>query len=168
MPNNRGSKLGPFGLFLLVAVLLFGGMGVGLSLARILAPGSLFAQVVGCLMLPLCLGIGMSSWYAAASRQVWGSLANAMFEAFKGQDFKDAVEESMRDLPFEGEALPGTHVFLPVSLVISAIGGGLISLAPAATGFLDVVPLMLLVGLGYGVLLRFLARCCYLPIPDPA
>ena len=168
MPNNKGSRLGRFGLYLLLGVLLLGGMGVGLALAKILAPGSAFAQFVSLVMLPLCLAIGMSSWYAAASTHVWNGLSEAMFQAFSGKDFDQAVDESMRALPFEGEALPGTFVFLPVSLVISLIAGGLVGLTTASVGFLPVLGVMAMVGLGYGVLLRSLARNCFLPIPGAA
>ena len=168
MPNNKGSRLGPVGLWLLLGILLLGGMGVGVILAKVLAPGSAFAQLVGLFMLPLCLAIGMSSWYAAASTHVWNGLAEAMFQAFSGKDFDQAVDDSMRDLPFEGEALPGTYVFLPVSLVISLIGGALVGLTSASIGFLPALAVMAAVGLGYGVLLRVLARSCYLPIPGAA
>ncbi len=168
MPNNKGSRLGPVGLWLLLGILLLGGMGVGVILAKVLAPGSAFAQLVGLVMLPLCLAIGMSSWYAAASTHVWNGLAEAMFQAFSGKDFDQAVDDSMRALPFEGEALPGTYVFLPVSLVISLIGGGLVGLTSASIGFLPALAVMAAVGLGYGVLLRVLARSCYLPIPGAA
>ncbi len=168
MPNNKGSRLGPFGLYLLLGILLLGGMGVGVVLAKILAPGSAFAQFVGLLMLPLCLAIGMSSWYAAASTHVWNGLSEAMFQAFSGKDFDQAVDESMRALPFEGEALPGTYVFLPVSLAVSLIAGGLVGLTSASVGFLPVLGVMAMVGLGYGVLLRSLARNCFLPIPGAA
>lgn len=168
MPNNKGSRLGPVGLWLLLGILLLGGMGVGVILAKVLAPGSAFAQLVGLFMLPLCLAIGMSSWYAAASTHVWNGLAEAMFQAFSGKDFDQAVDDSMRALPFEGEALPGTYVFLPVSLVISLIGGALVGLTSASIGFLPALAVMAAVGLGYGVLLRVLARSCYLPIPGAA
>ena len=168
MPNNKGSRLGPVGLWLLLGILLLGGMGVGVILAKVLAPGSAFAQLVGLVMLPLCLAIGMSSWYAAASTHVWNGLAEAMFQAFSGKDFDQAVDDSMRALPFEGEALPGTYVFLPVSLVISLIGGALVGLSSASIGFLPALAVMAAVGLGYGVLLRVLARSCYLPIPGAA
>ncbi|MDJ0970632.1 MAG: hypothetical protein QNJ06_12135 [Kiloniellales bacterium] len=168
MPNNKGSRLGPVGLWLLLGILLLGGMGVGVILAKVLAPGSAFAQLVGLVMLPLCLAIGMSSWYAAASTHVWNGLAEAMFQAFSGKDFDQAVDDSMRALPFEGEALPGTYVFLPVSLVISLIGGALVGLTSASIGFLPALAVMAAVGLGYGVLLRVLARSCYLPIPGAA
>ena len=168
MPNNKGSRLGPVGLWLLLGILLLGGMGVGVILAKVLAPGSAFAQLVGLFMLPLCLAIGMSSWYAAASTHVWNGLAEAMFQAFSGKDFDEAVDDSMRALPFEGEALPGTYVFLPVSLVISLIGGALVGLTSASVGFLPALAVMAAVGLGYGVLLRVLARSCYLPIPGAA
>ena len=165
MPNNKGSRLGLFGLYLLLGILLFGGVGVGLLTAKLLAPGSAFAQLVGLLMLPLCLAVGMSSWYSAASAQVWTRLAHAMFEAFEGQDFKDAVEESMQQLPLEGEALPGTFVFIPVSLVVSLIAGTLIGLTTASAGLFPAVAVMAAIGLGYGVLLRVLARSRLLPIP---
>ncbi len=168
MPNNKGSRLGPVGLWLLLGILLLGGMGVGVILAKVLAPGSAFAQLVGLVMLPLCLAIGMSSWYSAASTHVWNGLAEAMFQAFSGKDFDQAVDDSMRALPFEGEALPGTYVFLPVSLVISLIGGALVGLTSASIGFLPALAVMAAVGLGYGVLLRVLARSCYLPIPGAA
>ncbi len=168
MPNNKGSRLGPVGLWLLLGILLLGGMGVGVILAKVLAPGSAFAQLVGLVMLPLCLAIGMSSWYAAASTHVWNGLAEAMFQAFSGKDFDQAVDDSMRALPFEGEALPGTFVFLPVSLVISLIAGGLVGLSTTSVGFLPALGVMAAVGLGYGVLLRTLARGCYLPIPGAA
>ena len=168
MPNSKGSRLGPTGLCLLLGLLLLGGMGVGVVLAKILAPGSAFAQIVGLAMLPLCLAIGMSSWYAAASTHVWNGLAEAMCQAFAGKDFDQAVDESMRALPFEGEALPGTYVFPPVSLAVSLIAGGLVGLTSASTGFLPALGVMALVGLGYGVLLRSLARNCYLPIPGAA
>lgn len=168
MPHNKGSRLGPIGLGLLLAILLLGGMGTGVLLAKILAPGSGFALFVGLLMLPLCLAVGMSSWYAAASTHVWNGLSQALFQAFAGKDFDQAVDDSMRELPFEGEALPGTFVFLPVSLIVSLISGTLVGLTTASIGLLPALGVMAAVGLGYGVLLRVLARSCYLPIPGAA
>ncbi len=89
MPNNKGSRLGPVGLWLLLGILLLGGMGVGVILAKVLAPGSAFAQLVGLVMLPLCLAIGMSSWYAAASTHVWNGLAGEGLEHRLGKAVPD-------------------------------------------------------------------------------
>ena len=52
--------------------------------------------------------------------------------------------------------------------MISLIGGGLVGLTSTSIGFLPALAVMAAVGLGYGVLLRALARSCYLPIPGAA
>ena len=48
------------------------------------------------------------------------------------------------------------------------VGGGMVGLTSASVGFLPALGVMAAVGLGYGVLLRVLARRCYLPIPGAA
>ena len=77
MPNNKGSRLGLFGLYLLLGILLFGGVGVGLLTAKLLAPGSAFAQLVGLLMLPLCLAVGAETAGCAVAPTGCAGLATA-------------------------------------------------------------------------------------------
>ena len=168
MPYEHGSKLGPIGVVFLIGILVVGGIGVGTFLAKMLAPGSLFALIIGFAMLPLCFVLGFATWYSIASALVWNQLVKAFRHALKGQDFSEAVTESMNDLPLDGKGLPGTYVFIPVSLIISLVAGILIGTTPASVGLVNAIVVMTVVGASYGVLLRYLARGCYLPIPDEA
>lgn len=145
--------------------LLFGGMAVGWLLAGYLAPESDWAQAIGFMTLPLCFGIAMKSWYGAASATLFSRLLNAVFKALRGKDFKQSVMENME--AFRGR-MPGTYVFVPVCLVISAIAGFLMALSPTAIGFFEVFGAMTLTGLAFGLLLRWLARTGRLPLPDQA
>ena len=161
-----GKFSGIAGMLLVLAGLLFGGMGVGVLLAQILAPGSLLAEAVGFLVLPLCLGAGMSAWHAAATAAVSRRLLGSIFQAARGKDLHEAVEENLSDL--RGQQIPGTGVFLPSSFLISAGAGALIGVLPASIGFLAAFAVLTLTGLCYGVLLRHLARAGILPLPDDA
>lgn len=144
--------------------LLFGGVFAGMGLAEWLAPGSDWAQFVGFMTLPLIFGAGMSAWRAFAGSLIFSRLIRALFKMARGQDFEQAAKESFRDL--EGKPIPGTHVFVPISLMISLIAGLLIALSPETVGFFQVVGVMVAAGLGYGLLLRWLARTGRLPMPD--
>ncbi|HVR42942.1 MAG TPA: hypothetical protein VMS56_05795 [Thermoanaerobaculia bacterium] len=158
-------------IFLLLALLLFGGMALGQWLAGRAAPGSILADLIGFLTFPLCLGIGMTLWYQIAFAVVWTRLLRALVRAARGtgdreRAFREAVVAELRDLP--REAPPGTWVFVPVSLGISLVAGALVGLAPAAESFIMPVILFGTYGLAYGVLLRWLAVTGRLPIPEDA
>jgi hypothetical protein len=148
----------------LLVALLFGGMGLGIYLADILAPDSPIAMLVGVLMLPLCLGLGMTSRLGVASAAVRSRLRKAGLWAERG--FAEAVGHGMDDPP--GRALPGAHVFVPVSVTISIVGGILIALSPSSIGFFLVLAVTALAGLVYGVLLWWLAEAGLLPFPKQA
>lgn len=145
--------------------LLFGGMGAGWLLSNYLAPESDWAQVIGFMTLPLCFGAGMKSWYGVVSATLFSRLLNAGFKALRGKDFKQSVMENMEE--FRGR-MPGTYVFVPVCLLISAIAGFLMALSPSAIGFVEVFGAMVLSGLAFGLLLRWMARTGRLPLPDQA
>ena len=145
--------------------LLFGGGAVGWLLADTLVPASDWARVIGCMALPLSFGVALKSWYGVVSATMISRLLNAVFKAFRGKDFKQSVMENMEE--FRGR-MPGTYVFVPVCLFISAIAGFLMALSPTAFGVLEVFGAMSLVGLAFGLLLRWLALTGRLPLPDQA
>ena len=156
---------GVFKPLLVLALLLFGGGGLGMLLADALAPGSTFATAVGMFMLPLCLGAGLGAWYSVASTAVWSRLVKALFRVGGGQDLQSAMTESFADM--QGKAMPGTWVFIPVSVAISAVAGLLIAIA-ATSGALTALAAVAGTGIVYGLLLRWLARNGHLPLPDEA
>ena len=151
-------------LFLLIGALFFGGMYLGLFLAGILAPESDWAAAVGFFVLPLSFMVGWKAWYAAATAALGKRLLKALFQVLRGKGLQQAAQESLADL--EGQAPPGTNTFVMVSFSASLIAGGLIGLSPDAAGLPQCLGVMVAAGLGYGLLLRWLARAGYLPLPD--
>lgn len=146
-----------------IAVLLFGGMAVGVLLAWLLAPDSGLARFVGLLILPLSLGAGIALWYAVAFATVWRLLSAALMQSARGGDLESDLKARLQHL--RGRPIPGTHVFVPACLLISLAGGGLVGLAPSARGFWLALVVFAAAGLGYGLLLRHLARAGRLPVP---
>ena len=151
-------------LFLLIGALFFGGMFVGMHLAETLAPESDWATAVGLFMLPLSLMIGWKAWYAAATAALGKRLFKALFQVLRGKGLRQAAQESLADL--EGKAPPGTNAFIVASFSVSLIAGALIGLSPDASSLAQCLGVMVAAGLGYGFLLRWLARAGYLPLPD--
>ncbi|HSE78242.1 MAG TPA: hypothetical protein VLG66_09565 [Alphaproteobacteria bacterium] len=153
-------------LILLLAALLFGGIAIGAWLAEWLAPGSWLAAIVGFIMLPLCFGLGMTSWYAIAHAAVMKRLGRAVWRGAKGEDFRGAVKSELADLA--GRTLPGTGVFVPIAALVSLGGGAVIGLAPNSGGFFLSLIVNGGVGTAYGFLLRWLAVNGHLPLPEDA
>lgn len=151
---------------LLLAALLFGGMAVGTWLAEWLAPGSWIAAMVGFMMLPLCFGLGMTSWYAVAHAAVMKRLGRAVLRGAMGEDFRGAVKTELTDLA--GQTLPGTGVFVPIAAMVSLGGGAVIGLVPDSSGFFWSLAANGAVGTAYGFLLRWLAVNGHLPLPEDA
>lgn len=169
MPRQTGWKRA-LEIFLLLAVLLFGGMAVGRWTAAILAHDHALAVFIGSFMLPLSLGIGMTMWYSIAHTVILSRLTKAVWTHWRAgrsdAQFRDSVKESLQGLRVD--APPGTFVFVPVSLVVCFIAGVLIAFAPAVSSRWLAIGICTGMGLAYGLLLWRLARSGKLPIPEEA
>ncbi len=159
--NSWSSSLRLLGL---IAVLFFGGLSGGLLLAQQLAPGSDWARFVGFFMLPLSMILGWKAWHAVAAAAMGKRLIKTLFGVLRGKQLQEAAQESFEDL--KGKAPPGTNAFVTVSLMVSAVCGVLIGLAPGAADFFITFGVVTGTGLAYGLLLRWLARAGHLPLPE--
>jgi hypothetical protein len=146
------------GLFGLLAALLFGGMAVGLGIA-LMGGGSLGAIVVGFMWLPLCLGLGLAAWRGILAAWLTAGLVRAITRS-RGDEarFREATRDHLRGAT---NGLPGTWVFVPVAIAVSVLAAIAMWLAGSGGGAGSV----LVIGAGYGLLLRRLARQGWLPPP---
>jgi len=151
----------------LLAILLFGGMAVGLAIALTAGGGSVGAILVGFLALPLAFGLSMSAWRALLGAWLLAGLARSAARS-RGDEgrFREEVVRSLQAIRDRGPAgLPGTWVFVPVTLIVGA-GSGLLMAVAAERDGLTAGALILVACAGLGVLLRRLARQGRLPIPE--
>ena len=157
----------PWKSFGLMALVIFGGAGFGFLMAYLLAPESDLAAFVGMFMLPLAFFIGLKSWHGVAmavmSKRLMGA---AVKTVVGGQNFSDAVAEQTADLDMR--APPGTYVFLPIAIIITVPCAVVFAFTAESVGAMAAFGIVAAVGVGYGVLLRWLARSGRLPFPDEA
>lgn len=153
--------------FGLMALVIFGGAGLGFLMAYLLAPESDLAGFVGLFMLPLSFFIGLKSWHGIAmavmSKRLMGA---AVKTVVGGKSFSDAVAEQTADLDMR--APPGTYVFLPIAIIISIPCALVIAFTAESLGTMAAFGVVAAIGVAYGVLLRWLARSGRLPFPDEA
>jgi len=152
------------GLLALLATLLFGGMAVGLGIATTLGGGSVGAIVVGCFYLPICLGVGMTTWRGIVLAWLAGGLLRAVARSGGDEEqFRDATRRHLEGIRERG--LPGTWVFVPIASAVSLVAA-LAMLLLAGGNRLGAAAATLIIGIAYGVLLRRLATRGWLPVPE--
>lgn len=123
--------------------LLVGGALVGEKLTQYVVPGHEMLQLVGLMMLPLALVIGLHCWLGLAfAREIWRGAKGSSTSAFTWH------------------RPSGVAILLPFSLVVCAIVGGVAStFSPFSAAY--VVYLYLTVGAVYGGLAWILGHYGY-------
>ncbi|HSE51399.1 MAG TPA: hypothetical protein VLB00_04380 [Gemmatimonadales bacterium] len=132
-------------------VLFLGAAGLGILLARSLAPGSWPAEVVGSFALPVAFAIGLQLWFGLALLSVIPRLLRR--------------EPGIRPVaPKAG--LFGGFVFLPLSSVAGAVAGVVTGILSRVHPVWWVALLWWGVGTLHGLLAWRLARTGYLVPPE--
>jgi hypothetical protein len=134
-----------FGLF-------FGGGYLGIRVSRLLAPDSGLAELVSFLTLPAAFVIGLVAWAGASIPGAVRRLARRSNPSLQKADFKPGIP-------------PGSFAFVPAALVTSLVSGAIIGVLSPRLGFVWVLCLYAVLGLGYGAACWRLARAGYLPFP---
>jgi len=135
--------------FIANTVLLFGGAGVGLVLALIAAPSSAGAAFVGFAILPLSFFAGLAAWWGIALLNLGGHLVKKVVA-------REAV--SPNDPILKSSTPPGSFMFLPASVIVCLIGGGMVSLIAWSSWGLTALCGYPTLGLIYGIVLWLCAR----------
>lgn len=153
----------PAKTILVVGALFFGGIGIGLATTSVLAPESAAAAMIGFLMLPMSLGLGMASWYSMLRPHTAPSLVRALITGLQTLELHDAVRREFAKV--EDRALQGTRVFVPTSVGISFFAGWLISCFSGAGESGLIITVYTSLGLSYSMMVTWLARRGLLPHP---
>jgi hypothetical protein len=148
---------------ILVGGLFSGGMALGVGAAMLFAPTSLFALLVGFMALPISFGLGMSLWYNVANLEMIRKAFRALFRSLKTRDLQKSVRDEF--LAYFAGPVSGTRVFVPVTVVITFSAGVVVACCPDAQDVELVVSGFTCLGLGYALLVTWLARQGFLPQP---
>lgn len=141
------------------AVVFFGGAGAGMALARVIAPGSQVAEMVAFFALPLALVTGFQLWLGAAIVLLLPRFVRAIRRREWRADVPTPAEELL-------EVPPGHAVFVVTGTGWGTAAGLLVGLVPSASSFAGAAGAFAMLGVGYGLLARTLARRGLLPFPD--
>jgi hypothetical protein len=136
-----------FGLFI-------GGALVGLGLARLLAPGSWWADALSGFALPLAFVLSLQAWFGLALL----SLIPRLVRRLLGRD----PWGSAPPLP----PIPGAAAFVPISSAIGLVVGIAVGWLSATHALWLVASVYWLVGTFYGLLAWRLARAGLLLPPE--
>jgi hypothetical protein len=151
----------------LLAIFLFGGMAIGLAIALTVGGGSPGAIAVGFLALPLAFGLGMVAWRAILGVWLVAILGRAALRS-RGDEgrFRAETRASMEEIRTDGPAtLPGTWALLVVA-ILTGVVAAMLMVVFAEGDRLGAAALILAASIGYGLVLRRLARQGRLPIPE--
>ena len=151
---------------LLVAGLFFGGMMAGVLLAAVLAPNSELAMLIGFMVWPISFGISMSLWYSLTSSDLLKRLGRALFKSLWTGDLNGSLKIELKGADLQ--TMTGSKVVVPTTVLISFFAGLVIACSPTARNFEFVVTAFTGCGLGYGMLVTWLARTGILPMPKAA
>lgn len=137
---------------------LFGGGGAGMLLARAVAPGSEVAEMVAFFALPLALVSGFQLWLGMAFVLLVPRLVRAIRRREWRADVPTPPEEIL-------EVPPGHAAFVVTGTGWGAAAGLVAGIVPSAPSFMAAAGAFALLGFGYGLLTRELARRGLLPFP---
>jgi len=135
--------------------LFLGGAVVGVWLARVLAPGSWWAEALSAFALPVAFAMGLQAWYGLALLGVVLRLLSLLFRS-------DGSEAR----PPASTPIPGAFAFLPIASAIGAAVGLLVGWLSATHSIWVVTPIYWAVGTLYGLLAWRLARAGFLMPPE--
>jgi hypothetical protein len=161
---GRSSELDhPARAILLVGCLLFGGIAVGVAATGLLAPRSEVAVMVGFLMLPVSFGIGMAGWYTAARALSFRMLSLRFLRKVRSMGLYESIHQEISVA--NRRVFRGTRVFVPVTVCISLLAGMVVAVSTGTGEPGVVMTAYASVGLGYSMLVTWLARHGHLPLP---
>ncbi len=135
--------------------LLIGGALLGILLADWIAPGSSLAMPVSALLFPVSIILGFFGWLGLAILH----LPMAIFRWITGRKQPDHGRGD-QFIP------PGSLAFLPVTVFCSALVGLICGLVPGGWTVFAAVPLYVILGFAFGLLLWRLAKTGLLPFPE--
>jgi hypothetical protein len=134
-------------------------MAIGLAIALTAGGGTIGSLAVGSVALPLAFGLAMSAWKAVLVAWLTAGLARSLVRS--GGDearFREEAKRSLQAARDGGQAgLPGTWVFVPVTLLTGLTAAGLMAILADGDG-LVAGAMILVAALPYGIILRRLAR----------
>jgi hypothetical protein len=137
-----------FGLFL-------GGAATGLGLARVLAPGSWWAEAVSVFAFPVAFAVSLQAWFGLALLSLIPRLIGFV-----------VAGDARRPRPLAPAPIPGAIVFVPVASGIGAVAGLLAGWLSTTTSAWVVAPVYWVIGTLYGLLAWRLARAGFLMPPE--
>jgi hypothetical protein len=138
---------------LLYLGLFFGGGGLGIWVARWVAPDSNLAEFVSFLVLPAGFMFGIFGWAGAAiPAAIRRLLRRRAAQPIEKSDSKPII-------------VPGSFAFVPAALVTCVPAGMLVGVLSPDLGFVRVLLLYAGLGLGFGIVCWLLARAGYLQFP---
>jgi len=147
----------PLVLIAILLIVFFGAGGLGLGLAKLLAPESHLAAFVSFLFLPFALILGFHAWLGLA---VLILIPRLFIRLLRGAG---AVSQTNR----RGDVIPpGRVAFLPTASGVGLVAGVLVGIVSSTHGFWFVLAIYWAVGTIYGGVLWALARSGYLPFPE--
>jgi hypothetical protein len=144
MPALTRSSLSVASAFL---GLFVGGAALGVGLARLLAPGSWWAEALSAFAFPVAFAIGLQAWFGLALLSIAALVVRGLFRTETG---------SAR--PRRGASIPGAAVFVPIASGMGAAVGIVVGWLSAIHSVWLVAPVYWLVGTCYGLLTWRLAR----------
>jgi hypothetical protein len=152
MPPPRRSPLSVAGTFF---GLFIGGAAAGLGLARLLAPGSWWAEALSTFAFPVAFAFGLQAWFGLAILGLIPHLARRLLH--------DAGAPSR---PRTDAPLPGAAVFLPIASGTGALLGFVVGWISSTHSVWLVAPVYWSAGTAYGWLAWRLARAGFLMPPE--
>lgn len=154
----------PIAVFLVMAAILFGGAGIGIGMANLLAPASDWASFVSFLSLPASFLLGLTAWKGLLIVTLLWRFLPGVSRSRSWNDVQANVRATAEK--HRGEPIPGTWVFVPIPTVLNGLAGLLVAIGLGR--FLQIVPAYLAVGFAYGYLVHRLARSGYIIPGDEA
>jgi hypothetical protein len=146
---------GPLGIAAAFFGLFIGGVVVGIALAELFAPGSLWARGLSAFALPVAFAMGLQAWYGLALLGVALRLLSLLL--------RRNVSEAR---PPANTPIPGAFAFLPIASAAGAAVGLLVGWLSATHSIWVVTPIYWAVGTLYGLLAWRLARAGFLMPPE--
>jgi hypothetical protein len=165
-PGRRSTFIQIVSAAVLLGGLFFGGIVVGLAIAVTFGGGSTGAILVGFVALPLAFGLALGAWRALLGAWVIAALAKSALRSGGDEErFRDEMVGAIGGVRDRGSVvLPGTWVFVPITLVVGALAA--VAMAVVAEGDGPVAGVLLFgASAGLGMLMRRLARTGRLLIP---
>jgi hypothetical protein len=165
-PGGRGTIRQIASALALLGALFFGGIAVGMAIALTVGGGSTGAIAVGFVALPLAFGLALGAWRALLGAWVIAALAKSALRSGGDEErFRDEMMGAMGGVRGGGSVvLPGTWVFIPITLLVGAVAGLLMAVVAEGSGGVAGV-LLFGASAGLGLLMRRLARTGRLLIP---